>query len=157
MDGRISLRSKAAERAIWMPQVLSRVLPGAAALRKKTCGGRVRNVARGASGRARETPSCRACARRRYAAIPGCRKFRNGRTKTSETASAAHKIVWCRIRSATAVCPQTRRDSPPLTGAWNAGYSHYDKPGSLSGWFRSLLSPQSIGEGAAVRKSLYSI
>lgn len=136
---------------------LRTVLPGAAVLRKKTYGGRVRSAAREPPGRGRETPSRRERVRRRCAAIPGCRKFRNAHTRTCEMASAAHKIAPCRIRSATALHSQTRRESPPPTGVWNAGHSHYDKPGSLSGWFRSLLSPQSIGERAAISKSLYLI
>src|SRR5260370_7611132 len=42
--------------------------------------------------------------------------------------------------------PRNRRDGPALTGVWNAGCSRNDKPDSLSGCFRSLLSLQSIGE-----------
>jgi hypothetical protein len=136
-------------------QVLPSGFPGAAVLLKKTCGGRVRSATRGARGGARDSPSRRGRARPRCAAIPSCRKVRSVRTKTCGTASGARKIAPRSFRSATAGLRRNRRDSPIPTGAWNAGCSHYDKPGSLSGRFRSQLSPQSIGDGPAISKSLY--
>jgi hypothetical protein len=133
-------------RATCLGRALRSVLRGVAVLRKKTYAGRVRSAARGARGGARDLRSPRERARRRCAAIPGCRKFRSARTKTCETAAGARKIAQSIFRSATAGRRRNRRDSPAPTGAWNAGCSHCDKPGSLSGWFRSLLPPQSIGE-----------
>ena len=149
---------------MWVPsatcclaRLLGSALHGGAVSRKKICGGTVRSATREARGFDRKMRSRRERSRRRCAAIPGCRKFRSAHTKMYGTASSARKIAPHKLRSAMAVFPQRRRGSPPATGGGNAGHSHYDRADSLTGWFRSLLSPESIGEGAAISKSLYLI
>ena len=118
----------------------------AAAEWRKICAGMDCSAAPEFPARATESPGFPRCARRKSFANRSCRKSGNARSGTCAAAARARKNAPRRFRSATAESPRCRKKNPTPCGAATAGNSCHGKPGSVWGWFRLLVSPQSIGE-----------
>ena len=127
-------------------------LRGAAGGRRKTYAGKARIEAPATPGTAPKFRRRLSCASQKYSAIRSCRKIRNGHRSERGTGSPARGIASRRIRSARARLPQSQGDNPSPTGAWNAGNSRHGTTDNGSGWFRSRLSAQSIGEMSGLRQ-----